>query len=434
MQLPPLEVILSWPTPNYIDPPTRSHAVLITSIVFLILSTITTVLRIYVRLRITRTAGLDDIMAVLGLGFGIGMSVILCIATENWGWVRHIWDVPLEWIPMVSKLNLIFQILFSLSCSLTKLSLLWFCKRLLIVGSKGIYSMYNIAMIVGMVVVAISSALFVLFSIFQCRPIKAYWDLEPQYPHTCLDDGAIVFSASTINIFTDVVTTILPMPLIWKLKLPTRQRLAVMGIFGLGIIVDVAGAIRTYYVWRSMIASYDTTWEGWPVLLAATVEINLGLICASAPALRPLVNFFMPRLLGTAYLHNSDREYHSKESKYSRQSWKLKSWSGISSKPSRDSNYYNVETKMPNDHLTVFRTVEMETHSETRTSHNPTGTACDITSRPQSLLEEDVVRLTNSSEALKHSTLSERSVSPPTTSIRSDVRSIPPSRHVRESS
>lgn len=97
------------------------------------------------------------------------MGAILCIATEDWGWVRHIWDIPLGWIPMVSKLNLIFQILFSLSCSFTKLSLLWFCRRLLIVGSKGIFTFYNIGMILGMVVVALSCALFVLFSIFQCR-------------------------------------------------------------------------------------------------------------------------------------------------------------------------------------------------------------------------------------------------------------------------
>jgi uncharacterized membrane protein len=87
-----------------------------------------------------------------------------------------------------------------------------------------------------------------------------------------------VFSASVINIFTDVLVTILPMPLIWNLKLPTRQRVAVISIFALGIVVDIAGSIRTVYVWKSMIASYDTTWEGWPVLLAATVEINLGLV------------------------------------------------------------------------------------------------------------------------------------------------------------
>ncbi|KAL4807780.1 hypothetical protein BDV18DRAFT_107973 [Aspergillus unguis] len=420
MQLPPLEVILSWPTPNYVNPQTRNHAVLITSIVLLILSVIITALRLYTRLRITCTAGFDDILIVLGLGFAIAMAVILCIATEQWGLVRHIWDVPLEWLPMVSKLNLTFQILFSLSCSLTKLSLLWFCRRLLIVGSKGVYSIYNVAMIIGMVVVTISSALFVLFSIFQCLPIHAYWDIEPQYPHHCLNDGAIVFSASTINIFTDVITTILPMPLIWKLKMPTRQRIAVMCIFGLGIIVDVAGAVRTYYVWQSLIVSYDETWEGWPVLLAATVEINLGLLCASAPALRPLINFCVPRLVGSSYPYNSNRKYNTKESKESKPSWKLKSSSGNSSSGSRDSYLYGAHTKFPHDQLAVFRTIEMETHTETRSNHGEP--AKYNYGRP---LPVEEARFTRGNETRHHATLSERSISPPTTSIRSDGKEGP---------
>lgn len=68
------------------------------------------------------------------------------------------------------------------------------------------------------------------------------------------------------------------MPLIWNLKLPARQRIAVMSIFGLGIVVNVAGAIRTAYVYESMIATYDATWMGWPILLSAAIEINLGLV------------------------------------------------------------------------------------------------------------------------------------------------------------
>lgn len=67
MQLPPPEVLLTWPTPNYQDPVTRGNAVLVTSIVFVILSTIVTALRVYTRLRITCTAGLDDIMILIGL-------------------------------------------------------------------------------------------------------------------------------------------------------------------------------------------------------------------------------------------------------------------------------------------------------------------------------------------------------------------------------
>lgn len=111
------------------------------------------------------------------------------------------------------------------------------------------------------------------------RPIHAYWDVQPTYPYHCMNAGYMVFSASVVNIFTDFLATVLPMPLIWNLKLPARQRIAVISIFGLGIVVNVAGSIRTAFVWKSMVASYDTTWLGWPVLLAATVEINIGLVC-----------------------------------------------------------------------------------------------------------------------------------------------------------
>jgi hypothetical protein len=66
-----------------------------------------------------------------------------------------------------------------------------------------------------------------------------------------MNSGDILFAASVINIFTDFLVTALPMPLIWSLKLPARQRLAVISIFGLGIIVNVAGSFRTYFVWQA---------------------------------------------------------------------------------------------------------------------------------------------------------------------------------------
>ncbi|KAL2852942.1 hypothetical protein BJY01DRAFT_83161 [Aspergillus pseudoustus] len=421
MQLPPTDVLLTWPTANYTDPVTRGNAVLIVTIICLILSTLVTILRVYTRLRITCTAGLDDVLIVFGLGFAIAMGAVLSVAEQSFGWNRHIWDVPLEWLPTVSKLNLTFQILFSLACSITKLSLLWFCKRLLGAGSKGLSSPYNIAMIIGMVVVGLSSALFILISIFQCRPIHAYWDLEPQYSYHCLNGGAIVFSASVINIFTDVLVTILPMPLIWNLKLPTRQRLAVISIFALGIVVDVAGSIRTVYVWKSMIASYDTTWEGWPVLLAATVEINLGLICTSAPALRPLVTFFLPRLLSSTHRYGSNRQSRSMK-----RSWKLRSTTEAS-KHSRTSRHFTSHGETPAERLEVFRTVEMKTYSESRKDQS-IGTAYDISTDRNYAKQVDEIHLTNGSGIFHPSSPSERSLSPPSPSIRSDPRGILPSR------
>ncbi|PYH98970.1 hypothetical protein BO71DRAFT_370017 [Aspergillus ellipticus CBS 707.79] len=373
MKLPPASVLASWPTPNYVDPVTRGNSVLIVGIVFLALATLVTILRLYTRFRITCTPGFDDFLIVVALGFAIGMTVVTSLATTRWGWNRHIWDIPLTWLPNVEKYNLAFQICFSMASSITKLSLLWFCKRLVGTGSKGLYWGYNVVLIIAMVIVTICCLLFLFISIFQCTPIHAFWDLEPTYPYHCVNDGAAVFSASVVNIFTDFLSTVVPMPLIWNLKLPVRQRIAVISIFALGILVNVAGSLRTVYVWKSMIASYDSTWMGWPILLAASVEINIGLICASAPALRPLVGFFLPHLLW------STRRYSSA---YGGRSRGQKLWA--STGPSKESNIkaedrlYDLEGDT--DRLEVLRTVEMETFSESRRPSNVAGNVSNVVS------------------------------------------------------
>ncbi|KMK59318.1 integral membrane protein [Aspergillus fumigatus Z5] len=349
MRLPPPQVLLTWPTPNYVDPLTRGNGALIVNIVCLSFAFVVTLLRLYTRLKITYSPGLDDALIVIALGFAIAMCAVTSLATVQYGWNRHMWDVPPMWLSTVSKLNLVFQILFSLASSVTKLSLLWFCKRLLGAGSKGLYRTYNWCLIGGMAFVSLTCALFLLFSIFQCNPIHAYWDLAPTYPYKCLNDGAIVFSASVINIFTDFLVTVLPMPLIWNLKLPTRQRIAVISIFSLGIVVNVAGSVRTVYVWKSMIASYDTTWLGWPVLLAASVEINMGL---------------------------TSRNYTSGTG---RKSNKLFSSAGPSKGSRLESRQHGIEGLSIVEPFEVMRTVEMETWTEPRVSHQ-SATGNDLSS------------------------------------------------------
>lgn len=67
MQLPPPEVLLSWPLPNYVNPVTRGDAALIVNIVTMAVAAVVTCLRVYTRLRITYTPGLDDILIVISL-------------------------------------------------------------------------------------------------------------------------------------------------------------------------------------------------------------------------------------------------------------------------------------------------------------------------------------------------------------------------------
>lgn len=67
MHLPPPEVLMSWPLPNYVNPVTRGGAVLIVNIVTITVAFLVTCLRLVTRFRITCTPGLDDFLIVIAL-------------------------------------------------------------------------------------------------------------------------------------------------------------------------------------------------------------------------------------------------------------------------------------------------------------------------------------------------------------------------------
>jgi hypothetical protein len=62
--------------------------------------------------------------------------------------------------------------------------------------------------------------------------------------------------------------------------------------------VCIAGALRLYY---SIITdkSPDTPWEGFYLWTWESIEINLGIVCASAPCLKSLITRIVPRLFSS---------------------------------------------------------------------------------------------------------------------------------------
>jgi hypothetical protein len=94
------------------------------------------------------------------------------------------------------------------------------------------------------------------------RPLSAFWEPLATYPYTCIDEGKLMLSFSIITIFLDFILLFLPIPLVWGLQLPKKQRLAVLALFSAGIIVCIAGVVHAYYVDQALVKSYDETWTG----------------------------------------------------------------------------------------------------------------------------------------------------------------------------
>jgi hypothetical protein len=67
MQLPPLSVIESWPTPNYVDPVVRGPENIILNLIFFPLVCLVIALRVFTRLRISKNFGIDDWLILASL-------------------------------------------------------------------------------------------------------------------------------------------------------------------------------------------------------------------------------------------------------------------------------------------------------------------------------------------------------------------------------
>ncbi|KAF3920796.1 hypothetical protein ABW20_dc0106887 [Dactylellina cionopaga] len=104
----------------------------------------------------------------------------------------------------------------------------------------------------------------------------------------CLSDGQVLVSNAAVNIALDFWLWVMPVPIVWGLHLPMRQRIGLVGVFALGFFVVMAGALRLYYVALTAY-TYDKTWDGFNAWIWTAAECDVGIICASLPALKPLV-------------------------------------------------------------------------------------------------------------------------------------------------
>jgi hypothetical protein len=68
--------------------------------------------------------------------------------------------------------------------------------------------------------------------VFMCRPIESYWNLRTS--GKCLSAESHFFSTSIIGIVLDWAIWILPIPVVGRLKLPYRQKMGLLCVFGLG--------------------------------------------------------------------------------------------------------------------------------------------------------------------------------------------------------
>lgn len=79
-------------------------------------------------------------------------------------------------------------------------------------------------------------ALALIISIFaSCQPFRYIWDKTIPGGH-CINVNAQSYVITAINIATDIVLLVLPVPWLWNLQMETSRKLAIIMIFLLGCL------------------------------------------------------------------------------------------------------------------------------------------------------------------------------------------------------
>ncbi|KAM3520378.1 hypothetical protein NHJ13051_006901 [Beauveria bassiana] len=147
---------------------------------------------------------------------------------------------------------------------------------------------------------AASGIAFVVAGIAQCVPISFFWYryTDPGASGRCIDINAFGWSHAAVSIAVDVWLIAIPLSQLRKMQLHWKKKIAVALMFLLGTFVTIVSILRLQsliYLARSS----NPTWDHWIVAWWSTIEVHVGMICASLPTLRLVLVRMWPHVFST---------------------------------------------------------------------------------------------------------------------------------------
>ncbi|EWC47153.1 hypothetical protein DRE_03522 [Drechslerella stenobrocha 248] len=287
MLLPPPSVMLSWPRPNYVDPDRQGNFMIPITIVLMVICAIVVALRLYVRAIILKAFKADDWLIIAATVTAMGVSMT-CILSQPAGVGTHIWDLKQEQVNMVRIWSFATQLTFTWSVSLTKFSILLFYLRFCTTRAFKYWIYSTLTFLAAWLII------WTFLVTFQCVPVSAYWRLPKEGDRCIPFQNELHLLHGSTNLVTDVLVLLLPVPTLWTLHMPTRQKLMLVGVFALGIVAPLSAILRLIYIEKATV-SWDASWWCFELWIYTSLETHVGIICASIPSLKPLAVKIFPR-------------------------------------------------------------------------------------------------------------------------------------------
>jgi hypothetical protein len=163
---------------------------------------------------------------------------------------RHFWDVLPSLAGKGGLVTWLTEILFLCSLCCTKISVLLFFRRL---GSKSYCRTLSWAINGGVLFIIAYWLAFFFFFIFACDPVEAAWkSMNVTWPvrYKCVSKKIADPLNGILSVFTDIYAIAITVVILSQLSLPRSRKAMLYIVFGCGLSVVGAAAVRTTYIWK----------------------------------------------------------------------------------------------------------------------------------------------------------------------------------------
>ncbi|KAF2207046.1 hypothetical protein CERZMDRAFT_119154 [Cercospora zeae-maydis SCOH1-5] len=228
----------------------------------------------------------DDWTMIFSIAPAASMAAFMCVQGGRIAY-GPLGEDPMKWLHRIIFDAWMIQISCLTALYAAKLSL---CIRYLRIADNADDWFWRLSM-VAIVFLTAHYVSSIIVWLTQCLPVAKFWDFT--IPGKCVNINAWNMckqqAVNAISLATDAVVLLLPIRPIWKLRMPIKQRLAIIGIFGLGSLSTVAGCLRLNYLHQFYAGPNDLGQTIILIEIWSYIEITLGIFCGCAPSFRTLL-------------------------------------------------------------------------------------------------------------------------------------------------
>ncbi|KAM0276287.1 hypothetical protein ACHAQH_006917 [Verticillium albo-atrum] len=263
----------------------RSHELFYIQLVFLLVAGISVLIRVHVKTFLVKHNSLDDYLIYAALAGYIAYATIAMDGALNGATGKH---YALRYTMDQAARSLrgwyLCMVLYAPITLTIRASV---CVLLLRLATSKVHRWI---IWVNFAVISLISAAFFFILVFQCSPPSHFWTQVYGTDGHCYNKLIVTYSTtvhSCISCLSDWCLGLLPIALLWNVKINGRTKVTIAVLLSLGMIAGVVLLVRIAYVTR-LPPGLEFLYRSIDVAIWSVMEPALGITAACVATFRPL--------------------------------------------------------------------------------------------------------------------------------------------------